>query len=151
MITCPAMMLGGGHYFEKWFLALMVQFLGYVDMAHETFDCSDCNQSGVTKKTAVNYTIQSSKVMAALDQKDSLSRTDREPQAENGSKVTRRRLGLPKAHQRPQWVEGWWAPLNIIDAVWECKPWCHDQTLHLHIQSEYRVSFSQRFSQINSL
>lgn len=50
MITCPAMMLGGGSYFEKWFLALMVHFLGYVDMAHETFDCSDCNQSGVTKK-----------------------------------------------------------------------------------------------------
>lgn len=52
MITCPAMMLGGGSYFEKWFLALMVQFLGYVDMAHETVDCSDCNQSGVTKKNS---------------------------------------------------------------------------------------------------
>ena len=139
MMTCPAMMLGGGSYFEKWFLALMVQFLGYVDMAHETVDCSDCNQSGVTKKTAVNYTIQSSKVMAALDQKDSLSRTDREPQAENGSpKWLVVALVCPKhtkglSGSKASKDHGHLCTSNI-DAVWECSH--HDAMIrqsHLHM------------------
>ena len=54
-------------------------------MKHLTAMLSTYNQSGVTKedicRAAVNYTLQSWKVMAAFqDQADSVSRTDKDPQ-----------------------------------------------------------------------